>query len=57
MPLDNIKTRMQSIGAETRYRNSFDCLLKVGSYSVQADVQRSQEKKVYIGFGEVQHHV
>lgn len=29
MPLDNIKTRMQSIGAETRYRNSLDCLLKI----------------------------
>lgn len=26
MPLDNIKTRMQSTGAESRYRNSFDCL-------------------------------
>jgi solute carrier family 25 citrate transporter 1 len=26
MPLDNIKTRMQSTGAEQRYRNSFDCL-------------------------------
>jgi solute carrier family 25 citrate transporter 1 len=29
MPLDNIKTRMQSLGAETRYRNSLDCLVKV----------------------------
>jgi solute carrier family 25 citrate transporter 1 len=26
MPLDNIKTRMQSTGAESRYKNSFDCL-------------------------------
>ena len=30
MPLDNVKTRMQSIGAESKYRNSFDCLTKVG---------------------------
>lgn len=29
MPLDNIKTRMQSIGAESRYRNSLDCLVKI----------------------------
>ena len=28
MPLDNIKTRMQSTGAEARYRNSLDCFLK-----------------------------
>jgi len=29
MPLDNIKTRMQAAGAETRYRNSLHCLVTV----------------------------
>ncbi|GFZ50349.1 Tricarboxylate transport protein [Saitozyma sp. JCM 24511] len=29
MPLDNIKTRMQAAGAESKYRNSFDCLMKI----------------------------
>ena len=29
MPLDNIKTRMQATGAESRYKNSADCLMKV----------------------------
>lgn len=29
MPLDNIKTRMQSIGAEQKYRHSADCFAKV----------------------------
>lgn len=31
MPFDNIKTRMQSIGASAKYRNSLDCFLKVRS--------------------------
>ncbi|RSH90431.1 hypothetical protein EHS25_001036 [Saitozyma podzolica] len=34
MPLDNIKTRMQAAGAETRYRNSLDCLVKVSAIDV-----------------------
>jgi hypothetical protein len=34
MPLDNIKTRMQAAGAETRYRNSLDCLVKVSAIGV-----------------------
>lgn len=29
MPFDNIKTRMQSTGAETRYKHSLDCLQKI----------------------------
>jgi solute carrier family 25 citrate transporter 1 len=29
MPFDNVKTRMQSTGAETRYKHSLDCLQKV----------------------------
>ncbi|ORX37072.1 mitochondrial tricarboxylate transporter [Kockovaella imperatae] len=29
MPLDNIKTRMQSTGASLKYRNSLDCLTKI----------------------------
>ena len=29
MPLDNIKTRMQSIGAQSRYRNSLHCFMTV----------------------------
>ncbi|POY72652.1 hypothetical protein BMF94_4480 [Rhodotorula taiwanensis] len=29
MPLDNIKTRMQSLNAATEYRNSFHCALRV----------------------------
>jgi hypothetical protein len=29
MPLDNVKTRMQSLGAEGRYRNSLDCFMQV----------------------------
>jgi solute carrier family 25 citrate transporter 1 len=29
MPLDNIKTRMQSTGAESRYAHSLDCFVKI----------------------------
>ena len=29
MPFDNVKTRMQALGAETRYANSLDCFTKV----------------------------
>lgn len=31
MPFDNIKTRMQALGAESRYSNSLDCFTKVRS--------------------------
>lgn len=40
MPLDNIKTRMQAAGAESKYRNSFDCLMKVG------ELQHYSQRKV-----------
>jgi hypothetical protein len=33
MPFDNIKTRMQALGAESRYSNSLDCFTKVRSTS------------------------
>lgn len=29
MPFDNIKTRMQALGGESRYANSLDCFTKV----------------------------
>ncbi|KAG7561899.1 hypothetical protein FFLO_02628 [Filobasidium floriforme] len=29
MPFDNIKTRMQALGAESRYSNSLDCFTKI----------------------------
>ncbi|KAL7420952.1 hypothetical protein Q5752_004906 [Cryptotrichosporon argae] len=29
MPLDNVKTRMQTVGAESRYRNTFHCLTSI----------------------------
>lgn len=29
MPIDNVKTRMQSAGASSMYRNSLDCLVKI----------------------------
>lgn len=29
MPLDNLKTRMQTLGAEHEYRNTFHCLQRV----------------------------
>lgn len=29
MPIDNVKTRMQSAGASQLYKNSFDCLMKI----------------------------
>ncbi|RSH82012.1 uncharacterized protein EHS24_008216 [Apiotrichum porosum] len=29
MPIDNVKTRMQSLGAGAKYRNSLDCLVSI----------------------------
>jgi solute carrier family 25 citrate transporter 1 len=46
MPLDNIKTRMQATGAESRYKNSADCLMKVSHPISIADVQIVRQEGV-----------
>ena len=59
MPLDNIKTRMQSTGAETRYRNSLDCFLKVCLFHSCETANlmcnnRSSGRRACLAYGEVQ---
>lgn len=62
MPLDNIKTRMQKTGAESKYRNSLDCLVKVSGSQAMIHWKlvilkrvRLCEKKACRDYGAVQH--